>query len=112
PRIGWGIRHGSVDHDASAEVDKEEHEDFAEAKVIGLHEVTSPRDMVLQEGRPALSIAGAPLSRHVSLNGSLADGDPKLQKLAANPLGAPERVACRHFADQRRSPRRRAPDSS
>jgi hypothetical protein len=81
-----------VDHDTSAEIENEEHEDFAESEIEGLEEVTCPRDVVLQEGRPALSIAGAPLSRHVSLNGSLAHADADFEELTSDPLGSPERV--------------------
>jgi hypothetical protein len=37
-----------VDHDATAEIEDEEHEDLAEPEVIGLHEVTDPRDVIFK----------------------------------------------------------------
>src|SRR5258705_1788960 len=73
------------------EFKEEEHEDLAEPDVVGLHEVARPRDVIPQEGRPALPVAAGPRATHVSLDGSLADADAELEQLAAEALRAPAR---------------------
>jgi hypothetical protein len=59
-----------VDYDTPAKIENEEHENRSKPSIVGLHEVTSPCHMVLQERRPALSVAGISLPSHVSLNRS------------------------------------------
>ena len=75
---------------------KKEHEDLAEPDVVGLHEVARPRDVIPQEGRPALPVAAGPRATHVPLDGSLADADAELEQLAAEALRAPARIAGGH----------------
>src|SRR5207253_7799503 len=88
---------------------EEEHEDLAEPDVVGLHEVARPRDVIPQEGRPALSVASGSRAAHVPLDSSFADPDAELEQLAADALGAPARIAGGYLADQRRPRRRRSP---
>src|SRR5258705_9018401 len=85
----------------SLQIEKEQDENRAEEQVEGLHEVTSPGDVVAEESGPALAVAGDPLP-HVSLHDALRDPDSKLEQLTSKPLGAPPWVPRRHLADQRR----------
>src|SRR5436190_24354428 len=71
--------------------------------IVGLHEVARPRDVIPQEGRPALPVAAGPRATHVSLDGSLADADAELEELAAETLRAPARIAGGHLSDERRT---------
>src|SRR5882724_8596949 len=65
-------------HDSpSLQIEKEQDEDRAEEHVEGLHEVTSPGDVVAKEGTPALAVAGDPLL-HVPLHGAFRDRIPSL----------------------------------
>src|ERR1700682_4275159 len=89
-------------HDSpSLQIEKEQNEDRAEEHVEGLHEVTSPGNVVAEESTPAVAVAGYPLL-HVPLHGALRDPDSKLEQLTSKPLGAPPWVSRRHVADQRR----------
>src|SRR3989440_2418225 len=89
-------------HDSpSLQIEKEQDEDRAEEHVEGLHEVTSPGNVVAEESTPAVAVAGYPLL-HVPLHGALRDPDSKLEQLTSKPLGAPPWVSRRHLADQRR----------
>ena len=99
PVVGRRIGDGGVHHLSAAEVDKEQHEDVAEAHLVGLREVARPRDVVANEGRPSLSAARRP-PLHVLLDRALADADAELEQLTANALGPPARVARAHLADQ------------
>src|SRR5207249_11072721 len=96
PLVARRVRHCGVDDRASPKVEEEEHEDLAEPDVVGLHEVARPRDVIPQEGRPALPVAAGPRATHVSLDGSLADADAELEQLAAEALRAPARIAGGH----------------
>src|SRR5882724_33203 len=89
-------------HDSpSRQIEKEQDENRAEEHVEGLHEVTSPGDVVAEESGPALAVARGPLL-HVPLHGALRDSDAKLEQLASKPLSAPPLVSFRHRANQRR----------
>src|SRR6266478_5613762 len=77
--------------------------DLAEEDIVGLHEVARPRDVIPQEGRPALPVAAGPRATHVPLDGSLADADAELEQLAAEALRAPARIAGGHLSDKRRT---------
>ena len=89
-------------HDSpSLQIEKEQDEERAEEHVEGLHEVTSPDDVVAEESGPALAVAGDPLL-HVPLHGALRDSDAKLEQLASKPLSASPWVSLRHLANQRR----------
>src|SRR5207247_2058384 len=79
PLVARRVRHCGVDDRASPKVEEEEHEDLAEPDVVGLHEVARPRDVIPQEGRPALPVAAGPRATHVPLDGSLADADAELE---------------------------------
>ncbi len=57
PFVAWHVRDRGVDDPASPELEEEKHEDRAEPYVVGLHEVTRPRDVIPQERRPALAVA-------------------------------------------------------
>src|SRR5439155_15121744 len=57
PFVAWHVRDRGVDDPASPELEEEKHEDRAEPDVVGLHEVTRPRDVIPQERRPALAVA-------------------------------------------------------
>ena len=50
PPENWDSR------DAARELEEEKRED-PEPDVVGLHEVTRPRDVIPQERRPALAVA-------------------------------------------------------
>src|SRR5207247_8805219 len=89
PLVARRVRHCGVDDRASPKVEEEEHEDLAEPDVVGLHEVARSRDVIPQEGRPALPVAAGPRATHVSLDGSLADADAELEQLAAEALPRP-----------------------
>src|SRR6266404_2267425 len=78
---------------------RKEHEDLAEPDVVGLHEGARPRDVIPQEGRPALPVAAGPRATHISLDGSLTDADAELEQLAAEALRAPARIAGGHLSD-------------
>jgi hypothetical protein len=65
--------------------------------------VARPRDVIPQEGRPALPVASGPGATHVPLDGSLADADTELEQLAAEALRAPARIACGHLSDECRA---------
>ena len=103
PLVARRVRHCGVDDRASPKVEEEEHEDLAEPDVVGLHEVARPRDVIPQEGRPALPVAAGPRATHVPLDGSLADADAELEQLAAEALRAPARIAGGHLSDKRRT---------
>ena len=99
--VGWEGWVGGMAPVQSRGIEKEQDENRAEEQVEGLHEVTSPGDVVAEESGPALAVAGDPLP-HVSLHGALRDPDSKLEQLTSKPLGAPPWVSRRHLADQRR----------
>src|SRR5467141_609407 len=71
PSGGRPIRDRGMDDPSAAEVEEEEHEDFAEPDVVRLDEVARPRDVVAQERRPALAIAWGPGAADVPLDGPL-----------------------------------------
>src|SRR5207253_1920225 len=110
PLVARRVRHCGVDDRASPKVEEEEHEDLAEPDIVGLHEVGRPRDVIPQEGRPALPVAAGPRATHVPLDGSLADADAELEELAAEALRAPARIAGGHLSDKRRTRGRGRPD--
>src|SRR5437870_5910678 len=101
PVIGRRPGDCSVHDSPSRQIEKEQDENRAEEHVEGLHEVTSPGDVVAEESGPALAVAGDPLL-HVPLHGALRDSDAKLEQLASKPLSAPPWVSFRHRANQRR----------
>src|SRR5207245_9936313 len=103
PLVARRVRHCGVDDRASPKVEEEEHEDLAEPDVVGLHEVARARDVIPQEGRPALPVAAGPRATHISLDGSLTDADAELEQLAAEALRAPARIAGGHLSDKRRT---------
>src|SRR5207245_11253698 len=57
------------------------------------------RPVVAQEGRPGLAGRTRRSAPAVPLDGGLADGDARLEQLAADPLGAPPWVLPRHPGD-------------
>src|SRR2546425_6632197 len=75
PLVGRRIRHRGVEDRAATQVQEEEYEYLAEAHDERLHEVTRPRHVVSQEGRPTLPVASGSRAAHVPLNGSLAHAD-------------------------------------
>src|SRR5712664_3821061 len=91
PLVAWRVCDRRMDDPASPELEEKEHEDRAEPDVVGLHEVARPRDVIPQEGRPALPVAAGPRATHGPLDGSLADADAELEQLAAEALRAPAR---------------------
>src|SRR5882762_3028597 len=101
PVIGRRPGDCSMHDSPSLQIEKEQDEDRAEEHVEGLHEVTSPGNVVAEESTPAVAVAGYPLL-HVPLHGALRDPDSKLEQLTSKPLGAPSCVSRRHLADQRR----------
>src|SRR3989475_4085002 len=101
PVIGRRPGDCSMHDSPSLQIEKEQDEDRAEEHVEGLHEVTSPGNVVAEESTPAVAVAGHPLL-HVPLHGALRDPDSKLEQLTSKPLGAPPWVSRRHLADQRR----------
>jgi len=109
PLVAWHVCDRRVDDPAPPEIEEEEHEDLAEADVVGLHEVARPRDVIPQEGRQALPIASGSHTSHVPLDGSLADTDAELEELATDALGTPARIARGHLADECCPRRRRSP---
>src|SRR5438094_2041766 len=109
PLVAWHVGDRRVDDPTSPELEEEQHEDRAEPNVVGLHEVARPRDVIPQEGRPALPVASGSRAAHVPLDSSFADPDAELEQLAADALGAPARIAGGYLADQRRPRRRRSP---
>jgi hypothetical protein len=102
PRVAGRVCDRRVDDPAAPKVEEEEHEDLAEPDVVGLYEVARPRDVIVQEGGPALPVASRSHTRHVPLDGSLADTDTKLEELAADALGTPARIARGHLTDEGR----------
>src|SRR2546425_1364902 len=101
PVIGRRPGDCSIHDSPSLQIEKEQDEDRAEEHVEGLHEVTSPGNVVAEESTPAVAVAGHPLL-HVPLHGAFRDPDSKLEQLTSKPLGAPPWVSRRHLADQRR----------
>ena len=57
PHVGGRVGYRGMDDRAASQVEEEEHEDLAKPGIVGLHEVRGLRDVVAQEGRPALAVA-------------------------------------------------------
>jgi hypothetical protein len=102
PRVGGCVRHRGVNDRASPQVEKEKYEDLAKLGIVGLHEVRGPRDVVVQECRPALIVAAMTCgSPHIALDRTFAHADAELEQLPADPLGAPARIARGDLSDER-----------
>ena len=106
PVVGRRSGDCSVHDSPSLQIEKEQDENRAEEQVEGLHELTSPGDVV-------------------ALHGALRDPDSKLEQLTSKPLSAPPwfraaisrisvawRVGLRPRARDRHRHRRRAPASA
>ena len=111
PGVRRRVRHGGVNNRTIPHVEKEEYEDLAKPRVVGLYEVGRPRDVIAQERRPSLAIAGWTRALHVLLDRPLADADAELEQFASDAFGAPQRVARGHLPDERGSGRWRSPRS-
>ena len=61
PGIGRVARHPEVHHPARPQFDDEEDEDRAKEQIVRLNEIARPHvvSVVLDEGRPGLSMSGA-----------------------------------------------------
>jgi hypothetical protein len=83
-----------VDQLASAVADEEEDVEGLEGPGLDDEEVGRPDrlSVVGEEGPPALARGTGMVSPTIASDGSGADDDAELEELAANALGAPERV--------------------
>jgi len=79
PLVAWHVGDRRVDDPTSPELEEEQHEDRAEPNVVRLHEVARPRDVIPQEGRPALPVTSRPRAPQVPLDSSLADMDGEVE---------------------------------
>jgi len=70
PAVGPYVDRG-MDDPSAAEVEEEEHEDFANRMSYVWNQVARPRDVVAQERRPALAVAWGPGAADVPLDGPL-----------------------------------------
>jgi hypothetical protein len=102
---GDGGRHRGcgVDELSRFEVDDDKDIVTAEPEIADLDEVAGPDPcgLLTKEAGPTLAGGwrGAGLAQ-VPLDGSLGDGDAKLEEFASNALGAPQTVLDRHPANE------------
>jgi hypothetical protein len=89
--VGWAPGGSDVNDTTRSEVHDEESEDRAEKQVVGLQKVAGPSfiGVVAQKRRPTLTAAWARVTlAHVLLDGTLADANAELEKLAPDAFGA------------------------
>ncbi len=91
-----------VDQLAAAVADEETNVKGVEAKGLNHEQVGRPDGMrvIGQEGTPALAGRARASPPAIAPNGAGADPDSQLEELAANALGAPERVLLGHGCNQ------------
>ncbi len=95
-------RNPNVNDFAGLDVDHEESEQRPKPNVIDLQEIAGPNGMVRQKCLPALTIRWRwrTSASHVSLDRAFGDGDPQLEKFAADALGSPEAILCCHSTNK------------
>jgi hypothetical protein len=83
--------------------DQEEDVEGLEGQDLNHKQISYPDGpgMVGEEGAPALAGRRSSPAAAVAADGAGADGDAKLEQLAADAFGAPMRVLARHGGDQR-----------
>ena len=102
PLFRWCSRNPNVNDFAGLDVDHEESEQRPKPNVIDLQEIAGPNGMVRQKCLPALTIRWRwrTSASHVSLDRAFGDGDPQLEKFAADALGSPEAILCCHSTNK------------
>ena len=97
---------GDVDELAPRVRDEEQHVQRPERQGLDGEQVGGPDagGVVPQEGAPGLARRPRRAAPAVAADGAVAHGEPQLEELAADPLGAPERVVPGHARRSARAP--------